>query len=119
MLALNCYLLLIHWLADFVFLNKWLSQNRGICTKALFIHVAIYCLTFYVFLLPFYVPSKLLQFIMFNGIIHLVVDFMTGQLMQIATETQSEKTYFMAFGTDQVIHMIILIITSEKILGPL
>lgn len=110
-------LLLLHWLADFVFQTKYQQKNKSKSFKALLAHTATY-------MLILYVPLQILQEIGFFGaqywyasllfaliqfVSHTVIDAVTSRINAILWNNKQTHDFFVSVGFDQFLHLIILI----------
>lgn len=110
-------MLLLHWLADFVFQTKYQQQNKSKSFKALLAHTATYTLILYV-------PLQILQEIGFFGaqywyasllfaliqfVSHTVIDAVTSRINAILWNNKQTHDFFVSVGFDQFLHLIILV----------
>lgn len=110
------WLLVTHWVADFVFQTDWMARNKSSSNLPLFVHVCVYSLI----LIPFavsYIPSYAVAwFIVFNMSLHFVVDYHTSRLTsklgaagKYGSKTVPNFGMFSIIGLDQMLHYISLI----------
>lgn len=110
------WLLVTHWVADFVFQTDWMARNKSSSNLPLFVHVCVYSLI----LIPFavsYMPSYAVAwFIVFNMSLHFVVDYHTSRLTsklgaagKYGSKTVPNFGMFSIIGLDQMLHYISLI----------
>ncbi len=105
-------LILLHILGDFILQSKRLSILKRTKIPALFQHTAIYTMTF-LLLSSLWLSLTFVQGIVFgllNGVIHLIIDYITG-LLKKKYWSINEAKYITIVGLDQVVHIIILIVT--------
>src|SRR5271170_6974932 len=78
------YLLLLHWLGDFVFQWRYIANNKSHNQLVLLLHGLIYIITLtlgLVWLLPDKVPmSVFIMFLAFNVGIHIITDAITSKM---------------------------------------
>ena len=105
-------ILLTHVIADFFLQGSKLSKLKALKLSYLFEHVGIYTLTFLI-ISPLLLGLSFIQGVIFsllNGVLHFIVDFITGKLKSRFFETNESK-YLTTIGIDHTIHLIILIST--------
>ena len=95
-------ILILHYLADFLFQSHKIAVKKYKCRKELFIHGVIYFSAFF-FISPSYAAV--------NAILHCVVDAITSNLTHIAWKKKKYKMFFNLIGLDQTIHILILVKT--------
>jgi hypothetical protein len=105
-------LILIHAFADFFLQGSKLSRLKIEKLPYLFEHVGIYVLTFVVSspLLLGLKPLQGLVFSLVNGVLHFVVDFISGKLKTRYANINDYK-YLLVLGLDHTAHLVILILT--------
>ena len=110
------WLLVTHWVADFVFQTDWMARNKSSSNLPLFVHVCVYSLI----LIPFavsYIPSYAVAlFIVFNMFLHFVIDYHTSRLTsklgaagKYGSKTVPNFGMFSIIGLDQMLHYISLV----------
>lgn len=110
------WLLVTHWVADFVFQTDWMARNKSSSNLPLFVHVCVYSLI----LIPFavsYIPSHAVAwFIAFNMFLHFIVDYHTSRLTsklgaagKYGSKTVPNFGMFSIIGLDQMLHYISLV----------
>lgn len=110
------WLLVTHWVADFVFQTDWMARNKSSSNLPLYVHVCVYSLI----LIPFavsYIPSYAFAwFIVFNMFLHFVVDYHTSRLTsklgaagKYGSKTVPNFGMFSIIGLDQMLHYISLV----------
>jgi len=110
-------IILIHAIADFFFQGSKLSKLKVLKMPYLFEHVGIYTL-FFIVLSPILLGLTFFQgliFSLFNGIMHLIIDYLTGKFK--LKYNDHESNYLAVIGIDHTLHIIILI-TSYIYLYP-
>lgn len=123
---LICYLLFLHWMADFVLQSDFIAQNKSKSNTILFYHCLVYAGIFTLFTLnPLY--GGLL------GLIHFPVDYITSRLNSkmfskwfayIKEETHDPyqkpptlHNFFVSIGFDQFIHVITIFYVWDFLRG--
>ena len=105
-------IVLLHILADFFLQGTKLSKRKRFKLPALFEHTGIYTLTFLI-LSPFLLSLTFVQAVvlsLLNGVLHFGVDFVTGRLKKKYWQVDEDK-YFTVSGLDQILHVVILVVT--------
>jgi hypothetical protein len=140
---LACWLLFLHWLADYVLQSNDLALRKADDVLALVHHVAIVALTLFVGSLPLAVIelvtwNAVLQFVSVNFTAHLVTDYVTSKVNRwlwfVDTEprpraiasgdygsfpfyarfnTEKRHWFFVGLGFDQLLHHVVLLITAS------
>lgn len=100
------YILFSHFVADFLFQNDKMGNNKGKSIKWLSIHVATYTTVLYLLMLiPFHAfGTDLLKWVVLNGAIHWCVDFCTSKITGYFYSKQKYRWFFHTIGLDQFLH---------------
>ena len=101
------YLLLVHWLADFVFQSNYMAQNKSKNIKALGYHSFIYTLVLFVATIA---GGWLWATV--NGILHFIIDYFTSKINTSLLEEKRTHGFFVSVGFDQFLHISILLLTG-------
>lgn len=110
------YILLIHWIADFIMQDEKWAINKSSKWKALISHTITYSLC-WLTLFPFLSISRLGIFIVITFLFHTVTDYITSRIVKNLFEQQIYGTSipnigaFTIIGFDQLLHYIQLFIT--------
>lgn len=126
-------LLVLHFVADFLFQTRTMGLNKGKSIMWLSIHVGVYLITFMVFGLIFadYIIDTsdgmlpILEFCILNASLHWITDFITSKfsglfylkMLKSKKEGDRKKEYLWQYGfwsiigLDFTIHIITLIYT--------
>ena len=120
-----CYLLLAHYISDFVLQTDYMARGKSKSMKPLSIHIAVY--SFSLMVLTWFLFSNglaMILFVLINGLSHLVIDYFTSR--------QSSKLFaqgkagsdkipnfgaFSVIGFDQLLHTVILIVSFAFLSG--
>lgn len=94
--------ILVHWLADFVFQTDKMAKSKSTNPEWLVTHVTCYAL----FLVPFG-----LMFAAVNFVAHLTTDFFSSQITSYFWRLERRHEFFVTIGLDQALHMIVLVLT--------
>ncbi len=106
-------ILIIHFLADFVFQSSQMATGKSKSVKWLSIHVGVYGLV--TLLSAFLISMKLDSFYygfswwMANVALHFVVDFFTSKITSRLWEQKNMRLFFVMIGLDQLLHNICLL----------
>ena len=120
LIVLIIYVLVGHFLADFVMQTTNMSMNKSHSNKWLTIHVLVYGLTLSVFAFPFILIGLLvsplflvhvLGYIILNMALHWVTDYFTSRATSKLYEQKKIREFFIVIGLDQLIHAICLLST--------
>ena len=100
------YILIIHWVADFVMQSDKMAKGKSSSNRWLLAHTGTYTLV---------VAALTLQplYAIVNGVIHTIVDYGTSRLTSKLWEKGDIHNFFVVIGLDQLIHMITLVLTYE------
>lgn len=101
--------LIIHWVADFIFQSDWMATNKSKSNKALLAHIGTYTL---IMSIAFINPL----FGIVNGAIHGVIDYVTSRITSKLYSKGDIHNFFVVIGFDQLLHTITLIITAYYLL---
>ncbi|MBL7921052.1 MAG: DUF3307 domain-containing protein [Bacteroidia bacterium] len=108
-------ILVVHFLADFVFQSSKMATGKSKSLKWLSIHVVTYALvSFITFLFIFTNYGDLsfaLSWWLINIALHFVVDLITSKITSKFWEEKNMRLFFVMIGLDQLIHNLCLIIT--------
>lgn len=119
------FLLLLHFVADFIFQHRWMANNKSHNQLALLSHILVYgtvLTTGLYFVMPESVPlSVFIMFIAFNLVAHYITDAITSKITSFFFKKQQIYLFFVTVGFDQLIHSCTLILSCqvflEKIVG--
>ena len=101
--AVPIFLLILHFLGDFVLQSDWMAINKSKNWIALGIHCTVYSLVF----APFYG----LTFAGITFATHFITDALTSRLTSKLFQAGERHWFFVAIGGDQLIHAITLALT--------
>ena len=106
-------LLIIHWVADFIFQTHWQATNKSKNNIALSSHVAVYTACLMVFS-PFLFGLSLatFSFVLINGLLHFVTDYFTSRATSKLWAVGDTHNFFVIVGLDQLIHQFTLGLTA-------
>lgn len=106
-------LLIIHFIADFIAQSNWMASNKSHNIKALTLHTLSYSWILFggilclipAFHISFYL---LLLYVIFNGLIHFLVDLVTSKISSYFWARKDYHNFFVTVGEDQTIHYLTL-----------
>jgi uncharacterized membrane protein len=112
------YLLLSHWVADFIFQTHDMAINKSISNKWLFRHVLVYTnvmtgvmLLFFGFDDPNIFIPKYCIFWVITFIAHFCTDWVTSRLVKKRFDKKDFHNGFVIIGLDQILHYLQLLFT--------
>lgn len=120
-LELIFYLLVVHWIADFVFQDEEWAINKSKSWDALMNHTSTYAGVLGLLFLPI-LGGAALYFAIFNFIAHTAIDYVTSKIVAKRFEDKylggciPNMGAFTIIGLDQVLHYIILFTTLQYFL---
>ncbi len=106
------WLLLAHFIGDFICQSDWMAQGKSKKFLPLFIHCVVYSWVIYVF-------SGNILFTLVNFLLHFVIDFFTSRVNSWLWNKKEIHWFFVGVGTDQFCHYLCLITTYQLIVNPL
>jgi hypothetical protein len=117
-LLLIVYVLLIHWVSDFVFQNRWMAENKSKTFMSLNAHVSAYTFAMIIGLcgIGYWKIFSILQFCLLNMILHWFTDYLTSKASAYYKAKKNVHSFFCVIGFDQFIHTSCLILTTSWIL---
>lgn len=110
------FILIIHWLADFVLQTDWMAQNKHDNFEALGAHFIVYTLTIMIAALFFTLSPMALIWALANGMAHLCIDYVTSKINTSLWHQGRVHDFFVNVGLDQLLHYTILILTWNQFL---
>jgi hypothetical protein len=115
------FILVIHYLGDWIFQSHWMASNKSTNNLALFLHLASYTGTLliglllgnYLYLgLPI---STVVEYVVVNGMIHGLIDICTSRMSTYFWNKKSWHNFFAVIGGDQLLHQLTLGLTLFKL----
>lgn len=108
------YLILIHWIADFVLQKHQWSIDKSKSNKALLKHTSVYSASWFVLwpLLGF----NTVYFVLITFVLHTITDYFTSRLNSKLWKEGQVHNFFVSIGFDQVLHYVQLIATFNYLL---
>lgn len=115
------YILLLHWIADFVFQTDKMAKNKSSSWTWLLHHVTTYNLVlvvgmvlgsmFTTFVLGHPWPKWVIVFCLLNSTLHFGIDAVTSRITSRLWAMNETHSFFVVIGLDQLLHVSILIAT--------
>jgi len=102
----------MHFVAGYFLQTKKISTLKREKKRYLFLHVGYYT-SFFIVFSPFLLDftfSEGLVFSLFNGVMHLIIDYFTGQLKKKYHRNDDLK-YKFTVGIDYTLHLSILMVS--------
>ncbi|WP_109438608.1 MULTISPECIES: DUF3307 domain-containing protein [Aquimarina] len=103
------WILLAHWVGDFLLQTSKMALGKSQNFKWLFIHVITYTAVLLVCGLLLFPIETAITYVLLNCILHGVTDFFTSKLA--AKYQEKPRIFFPILGFDQFIHIVTLYIT--------
>lgn len=118
-LCLVFYIMMWHWLSDFVFQSDWMAKQKSSSNKVLAMHVAMYMLIMLsgTVILGFGIPgvatslTNVVLFVLVNGVAHFVTDWFTSRWTSRLYKAGRTHDFFVVIGLDQLAHTGALLVT--------
>ena len=117
------YLIVLHFIADFILQSDWMAQNKSKSNEALGFHVCIYTLVLLfgsvplAFIVPVYNGKLVLAWVLLNGCAHFATDYITSRINSKLWAAKEVHWFFVGVGADQVIHYMTLGFTMVWLLN--
>ena len=113
-------ILIIHWVADFIFQTHYMATNKSKSVAVLGEHIFVYtsiltCISVMIFA-PYISPALIAQWALCNGCFHFVTDYFTSKLTSKLYAENKVHEFFAIVGLDQLIHTLTLILTFTLLL---
>jgi len=104
------YVLVIHWVADFIMQTDDMAKGKSSSNKWLLAHTGTYTLVMLAATLsPMYAVV--------NGIVHTIVDYITSRISSKLWAKGETHWFFVVIGFDQLVHVVTLIATYGLLCG--
>ena len=113
------FILLGHYLSDFVLQPNWVATNKSKSLGVLLLHTALYtsALTGFVLINFLLCEEPVIVDVaawgLLNGVLHFCVDGVTSQITSRAYKAKHMKEFWLAIGADQTIHYACLFYTAQ------
>lgn len=112
------WLLIVHWIADFVLQTDWMAINKSKDMFALLAHISMYSLAMFLgfgiwFELPNDVTYRAFAFIGLTAVFHFVTDAITSNITSYLWQKEERHWFFVVIGFDQFLHYVQLLLTYK------
>ena len=104
------YLLLLHWIADFVCQTDKMANNKSKNFGFLVLHTFVYSVVMCVGSLLILIPFQILLFGIGLFFLHGTIDFITSKINKRLWDLKKIHWFFVSIGFDQWLHAIQIII---------
>lgn len=98
------FIILLHWLADFVFQTDEMAQNKS---------KSFYWLTTHVFTYSLFFCGFGWKFVLITFVCHWITDFVTSKISSYCWLHEKRHNFFVVIGFDQFLHIAQLLLTYE------
>lgn len=106
------YLLLCHFIADFICQSDYMSFNKWESLLALSWHIFVY-VTVLAIMLSVLQFKDIGMYLLTNGCLHFITDYFSSKVTHFLWEKKETHWFFVVIGLDQFIHTSFLIIFSS------
>lgn len=113
------FLLIVHYIADFICQTRWMGENKSKDWRALLLHVGIYTFVLSVCMnavVPNFPAEYPHNFVIFNGVAHWLTDYVTSRASRWAYENKRMGMFWNIIGADQLIHGLTLYYSAKMLL---
>lgn len=117
------YILLVHWVADFLFQSRHMATRKSESNYYLSLHVTIYSFTTIMLWVLFFliIGTHMTTFTVFLSLAvtfatHWLTDYVTSRQTSKFYKAENYKAFFDTVGIDQWIHALTLFLTYNYII---
>lgn len=113
-------IIVLHFIADFVYQSDWMATNKSKNNIALLTHVLVYTAVLAIggaIIAPDNLQKIVLPWILVNGALHFVTDFCTSRVTSKLWQANERHWFFVMIGFDQCIHYSCLFYSYSWIAG--
>lgn len=96
--------IVLHWVADFVFQTRWQMRNKASCIYALSAHVGMYTAAIGVYAFAILAPILALKWTLINGILHFITDVLVSRCTKYFWNKRQYQNFILMIGVDQIVH---------------
>lgn len=104
------FVILAHFIGDFLAQNNYTSAKKGSDLKAMAFHVGLYFLGL-CFLMLISPSAFVLLYCVINAVLHYFVDSVTAPISLGLFQKEDKRKFFLMLGLDQTIHYLCLSIS--------
>jgi NhaP-type Na+/H+ or K+/H+ antiporter len=116
-LIVLCYLLLVHYIADFIVQSQKSAENKSHSFRALWEHIfSYYAFSLVSICLPALLISPtntlnigLIYYVACVSVLHMITDFFTSKFNAKMYKSKKTKLFWVGIGGDQLLHQIQII----------
>jgi hypothetical protein len=105
------WILIGHWVADFILQTDWQATNKSKNNYALLKHVLVYSAIMSIFIGLIHQSVLLFVFFAFTFLFHFLTDYFTSRLNSELWAKGDVHNFFVSVGFDQILHYYQLIFT--------
>lgn len=114
------FIILMHFIGDFVLQSRWMALNKSSNNRALFAHVATYSLFLFIGGWVLWYKDSIdinliIAWALINGLLHFITDYITSRITARLWKLENKYWFFTMIGFDQLIHYACLFFTSSWI----
>jgi hypothetical protein len=121
------YLLLLHWVADFICQTDWEAKNKSTNNEALISHTSMYSIITFGGLIIYAIIAatssldtisvgSILLFTAVTFVTHTFIDYYTSRVNSYFWQKKDSHNFFVSVGFDQVLHYVQLFLCFKYIL---
>lgn len=110
------FVLLIHWIGDFVLQSDKQSKRKATSVKYLLQHTLVYSLVWFSFISVVFTDLRVATaFTIITLIFHTITDYFTSKQVKKLFKKGDIHNMFVVIGLDQLLHYVQLLITFKLI----
>lgn len=106
-----CTIMVLHWVGDFLLQSHEIAMNKSTSNAWLTYHIALYISPFTLTYIFFEDMGTTALYMLVNGAIHFVVDYFSSRTAKKYYSKNEMHMFFVVIGTDQLLHILTLMIT--------
>ncbi len=100
-----------HWIGDYVLQTESMAVNKSKSNKWLTIHVGAWTFGLAVVVIPFSGLVSIWLWVLLMGVLHWIQDYITSRINTYFLKKKWQKLFWLAIGTDQMLHYLIMFYT--------
>jgi len=108
------YVLLAHWVSDFIFQTDWMATNKSKKILPLLAHTSVYSVSMGLILIDTFGEfdsQASLEFIAIMFVSHTMIDFVTSKATSFLWQKKRIRNFFDTVGLDQWLHYVTIFLT--------
>lgn len=107
------WILLAHFVGDFVCQNSWMAMGKSKSWKPLAVHIAVYTVVLLAMVgFPYHAfGRRAILWCLVNGGLHCITDFFTARINARNWAKQKYRAFWIGIGADQFIHGACMMLT--------